>query len=159
FSMKHNSNVDLYLAEGCGRCSLGGTPDCKVHNWTKELVTLREIIQECGLDEERKWGVPCYTLNGKNVVMLSALKNFCTISFMKGMLLNDKYNLIKQPGKNSQIGRILKLTSIGDIITQREFIKDYIFQAIEIEKSAAKVELNTKDDLVYPEELEVRFND
>src|SRR5690606_22056315 len=117
------------------------------------------IIQECGLDEERKWGVPCYTLNGKNVVMLSALKNFCTISFMKGMLLTDKYNLLQKPGENSRIGRILKFTSIGDIITQREFIKDYIFQAIEIEKSGAKVELNTKDDLVYPEELEVRFND
>ena len=81
--------VDHYLAEGCGRCPLGGTADCKVHSWTEELKLLRAIVLESSLHEERKWGVPCYTFEDNNVAVVSALKNYCSISFFKGSLLND----------------------------------------------------------------------
>ncbi|HRJ17173.1 MAG TPA: DUF1801 domain-containing protein, partial [Saprospiraceae bacterium] len=78
------TDVATYLSEGCGRCSLGGTPECKVHTWQQELTELRRIVLECGLDEECKWGVPCYTFQGKNIIMVSALKDGASSSFFKG---------------------------------------------------------------------------
>ncbi len=86
---RKNPGVDQYFIDGCGRCPLGGTPACKVHNWENELAKLREIVLECGLKEELKWGVPCYTLHGANVVIISALKECCVISFFKGALLGN----------------------------------------------------------------------
>ena len=65
-----NTSADQYFLEGCGRCSKGGTPDCKVHLYAQELAALRTLILETGLEEDCKWGSPCYTLGGKNVVML-----------------------------------------------------------------------------------------
>ena len=76
-----NPKIDKYLVEGCGRCPLVGTADCKVHLWTAEIQRLRTILLECGLTEELKWGVPCYTYNGKNVAMISAFKNYSSLSF------------------------------------------------------------------------------
>jgi len=84
-----NKSVDNYFIEGCGRYPLGGTPDCKVHSWTSELKYLRTIVLDCGLIEEFKWGAPCYTFQNKNILMVSALKNYCCISFFKGSLLSD----------------------------------------------------------------------
>ena len=62
------------------RCPLGGTPDCKVHQWTAELELLRMIALECGLTEEVKWGVPCYTFQESNVLIVSAFKVLMSIS-------------------------------------------------------------------------------
>ena len=70
-----NKTVENYLLEGCGRCSLGGTPECKVHKWTTELELLRMIVLDCGLTEECKWGVPCYTYQNKNVLIISAFRD------------------------------------------------------------------------------------
>ncbi|MEL6141904.1 MAG: hypothetical protein AAFU67_09830, partial [Bacteroidota bacterium] len=70
------TTVDTYLLEGCGRCPLGGTPDCKVHSWTSELELLRAILLDCGLTEESKWGVACYTYKQKNVILLGAFKEY-----------------------------------------------------------------------------------
>ncbi|MEO2051939.1 MAG: DUF1801 domain-containing protein [Allomuricauda sp.] len=69
-----NPQVDAYLLEGCGRCPLGGTPDCKVHLWTEELKLLRSIMLEAGLTEEVKWSVPNYTHKKRNVAMVAAFK-------------------------------------------------------------------------------------
>ena len=77
-------NVDHYLDRGCGRCELGGTPQCKVQSWQEELRLLRRVIQESGLTEEIKWSAPCYTHNGKNILMLSALKESVVVSFFRG---------------------------------------------------------------------------
>ena len=65
--------VEQYLESGCGRCELGGTPRCKVRFWVDELHLLREIVCESTLTEEIKWSAPCYTHDGKNILMLSAL--------------------------------------------------------------------------------------
>lgn len=100
-----NPAVDAYLSEGCGRCDLGGTPDCKVHSWTHLLRLLRSIIMESGVTEECKWGVACYTFQGKNIVILSALKNHAVLGFFKGALLKDEKKLLKSPGDNSQAVR------------------------------------------------------
>ena len=135
-----NKGVDVYLTEGCGRCNLVGTPKCKVHTWNNELVLLRTIILDCGLTEEVKWGCPCYTYNNKNVLMLAALKSYCAVSFFKGVLLNDSKNILDKPGENSQHGRLIKFTKDSDLAAMEKTIKQYIKQAIEIEKAGLKVE-------------------
>lgn len=133
-------NVDEYLAEGCGRCALGGTPQCKVHNWPDALVELRRIVLECGLDEEIKWGVPCYTFQQKNIVIISAFKEYCSLSFFKGSLLADIHQLLEKPGENTQTARLIKFTEAKDVLSLEAILKAYIFEAVEVEKSGIKGE-------------------
>ncbi|MFY0673015.1 MAG: DUF1801 domain-containing protein [Bacteroidia bacterium] len=151
-----NAQVDNYLVEGCMRCELGATPNCKVHKWPKELVRLREIANNCGLTETFKWSVPTYTSNGKNVLIIAAFKHFASIEFFKGALLKDDNKLLKTPGENSQAGRRLQFTSISEIENREDIIKAYILEAIEIEKSGAKIEYK-KELPPFPQELLDRF--
>ena len=151
------TDVDQYLLEGCGRCSLGGTPECKVHRWPGELRKLRSIALESGLTEESKWGVACYTLQGANVLMISAFKEFCSLSFFKGSLLHDAQKLLHTPGENSQASRLFKFTSLQQIDAIEDKVRAYIFEAIEVEKAGLKVEFKAKDELEYPEELLAKF--
>ncbi|WP_420387076.1 YdeI/OmpD-associated family protein [Roseivirga sp.] len=144
--------IDHYLEEGCGRCPLGGTPDCKVHSWTTALKKLRSIVLETGLNEELKWSVPCYTYKGNNILIVSAFKNYASVSFFKGALLKDTDNWLVKPGKNSQAARYLKFTDLSQITAKEEDIKAYIFEAIEIEKAGLKVEFK-KNPEPMPQEL------
>ncbi len=157
--MRMTTNVDQYLAEGCGRCSLGGTPDCKVHQWSQELQKLRSIALECGLTEESKWGVPCYTYHGANVAMISAFKDYCSLSFFKGALLKDKYQMLEKPGPNSQAARLFKFTNLEQILQAEDSIRLYLFEAIEVEKKGLKVDMQAKNQLDYPDELQAKFKD
>ena len=150
--------VESYLADGCGRCPLGGTADCKVHNWVEELKALRKIVLECGLVEEVKWGVPCYTFQGKNVLLVSAFKNYCSISFFKGSLLGDPRGILTKPGKHSQAARLIKCTSIKEINSLEADIKSCIFEAIEVEKAGLKVHFK-KNPEPMPEELENKLEE
>ncbi len=138
------------------RCPYGGTPDCKVHRWTRELELLREIVLECGLVEELKWGAPCYTHGGKNVLMVSALRSYCCISFFKGSLLKDSKNLLEKPGEHSQAARLFKFTNLERIKEIMSDITAYIYEAIEIEKLGLKVEFKENPEPI-PEELEAKF--
>lgn len=153
-----NTSVDHYFVAGCGRCPLGGTPDCKVHSFTPELKLLRALVLDCGLREECKWGAPCYTYQGKNVVMVSALKDYCCISFFKGSLLNDEQNLLVKPGPRSQAARLLKFTTLDDIARIEAEIKSYIFQAIEVEKAGLKVSFEKNPEPI-PDELQLKFEE
>lgn len=150
--MQMNKSADHYFIEGCGRCPLGGTPDCKVHRWTTELRLLRKIVLESGLTEESKWGVPCYTFQNKNVVMVSAFKEYCSISFFKGSLLSDSKSLLEKPGPNSQAARIFKFKSTTEILKIEKEIKAYIFEAIEVERAGLKVSFKKSPEPI-PEEL------
>jgi uncharacterized protein YdeI (YjbR/CyaY-like superfamily) len=153
-----NKTVDNYLLEGCGRCPLGGTPDCKVHQWTSALQLLRRIVLDCGLTEESKWGVPCYTFQQKNVLMVSALKDHCSISFFKGSLLRDHKNLLVKPGPNSQAVRLFKFRHINEIEAIEKDIKTYILESIEVEKAGLKVPFIKKPEPI-PEELDVKLEE
>lgn len=153
-----NLKVDKYLIDGCMRCKLGATPACKVHNWQEELVMLRHIVLESGLTEDLKWGVPCYTLDDKNIVMVSAFKDYCALSFFKGSLLNDTHNILLKQGENSQIARLVKFTDPKTVIEQQEILKAYITQAIEIEKSGQKVVVQKNPELI-PDELLQKFEE
>lgn len=151
--------VDEYLAIGCGRCSLVGTPECKVNTWREELIELRKIVLETGLTEERKWGAPCYTIDGKNVLLMSCFKDYAFISFVKGVLLDDPDALLFQPTKNSQATRLLRFTTIEDIHKMESIIKAFINNAIEVEKSGAKIEYKDTSDYDFPEELRAKFDE
>ena len=93
---KMNPKVDVYFTAGCGRCPLVNTPECKVHNWDTELETLRKIVLDCGLEEELKWSIPCYTFQKNNIILLSAFNEYCALSFFKGALLNDTNSILIQ---------------------------------------------------------------
>jgi uncharacterized protein YdeI (YjbR/CyaY-like superfamily) len=134
-----NPKVDLYFAEGCGRCPLVATPQCKVHQWQLEMAQLRMILLDCGLTEDLKWSVPCYTSEGNNVAILAAFKEYCALSFFKGALLQDVDGMLKKPGDNSQAVRLFRFTSLQEIIEMELTIKAYILEAIDIEKSGLKV--------------------
>jgi len=151
-----NKTVDNYLLEGCGRCPLGATPDCKVHRWSQELELMRTIVLDCGLTEECKWGVPCYTFQNKNVLVVSALRDYCSISFFKGSLLSDSKNLLDKPGENSQAARLFKFTNTEEITSIENDIRAYVFEAIEIERAGLKVNFKKSPEPI-PEELEEKF--
>lgn len=153
-----NKSVDHYIIEGCGRCELGGTPNCKVHRWTQELELLRKIVINCGLTEESKWGAPCYTIQNRNVLMISALRDYCCISFFKGSLLSDHKNLLVKPGPYSQAARLFKFKHINEIEELESDIRAYIFESIEVEKAGLKITFKKNPEPI-PEELEAKFEE
>lgn len=153
-----NKSVDDYFLEGCGRCPLGGTPECKVHTWTSELELLRKIVLDCGLTEESKWGAPCYTFQNKNILMVSALKEYCCIGFFKGSLLGDDKSLLVKQGANSQAVRLFKFKTFDEIVEIEADIKAYIFEAVEVEKAGLEVVFNKNPEPI-PLELESKFEE
>ena len=146
-----NPLVDKYLAEGCMRCKYGATPKCKVHPWREALELLRQIVLETGLKEEIKWSFPVYTHEGKNIVMVSALKDSANISFFKGVLLKDPQKILQQQG-NLQSGRIIRFTNTADIKKLKTTLKAYIKEAVAVEASGEKVVYKRNPEPV-PEEL------
>ena len=133
------------------RCKFGGTPKCKVLNWVPELDFLRKLLLETGLIEEIKWGVPVYTLKGKNVVTVNALKESANIGFFKGVLLSDKYKILQQQ-VNLQSDRIIKFKNISEIEKIRDVLRQYIQEAIDIDETGQKVTFR-KHPEPMPEEL------
>ena len=152
-----NQSVDNYFIGGCGRYPLGGTLDCKVHNWSAEMQLLRNIILEFELVEESKWGVPCYTLKNKNVLMISAFNDYCSISFFKGSLLRDDKKLLVKPGLNSQSVRLFKFRDDAKIPEIADEIRAYIIEAIQVEKKGLVVHYR-KNPEPLPMELKVQFD-
>jgi len=151
------SGVDDYLASGCGRCDLFETPECKVHTWQEELRILRRIVRESGLEEELKWSQPCYTLNGKNVVLVSAFKGSPILSFCKGVLLPDPDQLLELPGANSHVGRVIRFEGAKQISELEPALKRLLVAAIEAEAAGLKVPRRATSDFEVPAELEEAF--
>lgn len=150
-------NVDLYFIDGCGRCPLGGTPNCKVNNWPNELQNLRRIVLECGLNEELKWGVPVYTYQNKNVAIVAAFKEFCCLSFFKGALLSNSDGLLVASGENAQSAKLIKFTNNDEILRLETMLKAYVFEAIEVEKLGLKIISKKPEELPFPTELSVKL--
>lgn len=148
-----NPKVDAYFAEGCGRCELYQTPQCKVHSYVEPMEHLRSILLETELREDFKWKQPIYTLNDKNVLILTAFKDYCCLSFFKGSLMKDSEMMLVAPGEHSQAARQLRFTRTEEVLNHKDAIRSYIQQAIDLEKSGAKVDFKQKDSLEFPEEL------
>ena len=154
-----NSGVDNYLAVGCGRCPLGGTPDCKVHSWPDVLLKLRAILLETELTEEVKWSVPCYTFNGKNVLIMSSLKEYVVLGFFKGVLLKDPAGVLIQSTPNMQAERQLRFTTVQHVTELEQVIKAYVQEAIEVEQAGLEVAYRKTSEFDVPDELQAMFDE
>jgi uncharacterized protein YdeI (YjbR/CyaY-like superfamily) len=122
--------------------------------WPEETEALRAILTAFPLTEEYKWGKPTYMYEGKNVAIVQGFNEFIALLFFKGALLKDPKKLLKKPGENTQAGRRLEFADAKEIAAKKATVKAYVAEAIELEKSGAKVELKKSDDHTLPEELE-----
>tara|TARA_R100000935_G_scaffold21876_2_gene40404 strand:- start:64703 stop:65284 length:582 start_codon:yes stop_codon:yes gene_type:complete len=125
--------------------------------WQQEYKLLRNILNTTGLEEEFKWGKPCYTFQGKNVVLMHGFKDYCALLFHKGALLKDSSDLLVQQTKNVQAARQLRFKGVQEIKDQEKTIKAYTFEAIEVEKAGVAVAMKKTSDYEVPEELEKVF--
>ncbi len=130
----------------------------RLTKWKEELSYLRSIVLIDQLNEDYKWNNPCYTYLNKNVFVLASFKNHCSISFFKGALLSDPFNLLSTAGENSNHVKMFKFTSIEEILALESIIFDYVKEAIEIEKKGLKV-IPKKISIDLPEELRQAFSD
>lgn len=153
-----NQAVDEYLLKGCGRCPRGGTPACSVNRWRGILQEMRRIMLDTGLTEERKWGVPCYTADGKNVILIGSFLDYVVISFLKGGLMSDPHNVLQKSGPNSHIGRIIRFTDIEALLNMESVIHEYVREAVEVERKGLTLEREAVPESV-PDELQRFFED
>ncbi len=154
-----NSKVDAYFTAGCGRCPLVNTPQCKVNNWREEMKLLRTIILACGLTEELKWSVPCYTFQKSNIALLSAFNEYCALSFFKGALLNDADNILISQTENTQATRQIRFTNVREIIEMKAILKAYIYEAVEVENAGLKVDFKKTSEFTIPEEFQNKLKE
>jgi len=127
--------------------------------WRKATEKLRRIALDCGLSEELKWGKPCFTFRKKNVAIVISLKESCAFSFFKGALLKDPKHVLERIGAHTQAGRWIKFTSLREIAALRSTLKDYLYEAIELEESGKRIELKKPSEYPIPEELQRRLED
>ncbi len=121
--------------------------------WRDEFETLRTIILDFPFTEELKWGQACYTLDGRNVVLIHGFKEYCALMFFKGALLKDPKQLLVTPGAH-QSARQVRFTSVQDITRLKSVLKAYIQEAIEVEKAGFKVKMKKTADFKIPDELQ-----
>ncbi|BAD64514.1 conserved hypothetical protein [Shouchella clausii KSM-K16] len=126
--------------------------------WKEEYKKLREIILDCDLTEEFKWMHPCYTFENKNIVLIHGFKDYCALLFHKGALLKDAHGILIQQTENVQAARQIRFTNIEEIIEKELILKDYIDEAIAVEKAGLKVNQDNPN-LNIPEELQNKFDE
>jgi uncharacterized protein YdeI (YjbR/CyaY-like superfamily) len=130
----------------------------KATQWQKELVQLRAIALDCGLNEELKWGCPCYQYDRTNIVLIHAFKEYCALLFFKGALLNDPTGILIQQTKNVQAARQIRFTNVREVIKMKNILKAYIYEAIEVEKAGLKVKLKKTNQFEMPEEFKSKLD-
>jgi uncharacterized protein YdeI (YjbR/CyaY-like superfamily) len=130
----------------------------KATNWHDEFVELRRISLDCGLTEELKWRLPCYTYENNNIVIIQGFKEYCALMFFKGALLKDPDGMLIKMGE-SQSGRQARFTSVRQIIELEPVLKKYINEAIEVEKAGLKVEFKKTSDFTIPEEFQAKLDE
>ena len=139
-----NSAVDFYFAKD---------------SWQQELAQLRKIVLGCGLTEELKWGVPCYQLEKRNIVLIHVFKEYCAVLFFKGALLHDANSMLIQQTKNVQAARQVRFTNVKEIIKLKPILEAYIYEAMEVEKAGLKVTLKKTAAFEMPVEFQNKLND
>lgn len=130
----------------------------KADPWRKEFAKLRTIVLACQLTEELKWGQPCYTHEGKNIVLIHGFKEYCALLFFKGALLRDAEGVLIQQTENVQAGRQIRFTSLREITQMEPLLKAYIREAIQVEKAGLKVQRKETKDFPIPEEFQVKLD-
>jgi len=143
-SYSANSKVDFYFE--------------KEEKWKAELEQLRAIVLDCHLAEELKWGVPCYTFEKANIVLIHTFKHYCALLFFKGALMKDPDKILIQQTENVQAARQVRFTNIKEIESKKEVLKQYIYEAAEIEKAGLKVELKKVSEFEIAQEFQVKLD-
>lgn len=129
----------------------------KSKKWQRELEKLRTVILGCQLTEELKWGVPCYTFQKNNIVLLHVFKEYCAILFFKGALLKDADGILIQQTKNVQAARQIRFTSVREVVQMEPILQAYIQEAIEVEKAGLKVDFKQTTEFAMPEEFQKKL--
>jgi uncharacterized protein YdeI (YjbR/CyaY-like superfamily) len=142
---KRSPEVDGYLS--------------KANRWQEEFEKLRAIILGCGLTEELKWGKPFFTLQKSNVVVIWGFKEHCALGFCKGALLKDANGILVKPGENTQAVRKIRFTNVREIVEMEPILKNYIHEAIEVEKAGLEVKYKETSDFIVPEELKRKLRE
>jgi uncharacterized protein YdeI (YjbR/CyaY-like superfamily) len=125
--------------------------------WKAAYRKLRAIVLDGELSENLKWGHPCYTINGKNVVLINGFKDYCALLFHKGALLKDKQRILIQQTENVQSGRQVRFKDLAEITKLQRALKAYIKEAVEVEEAGLKVAHKKTTDYKVPEELTRRL--
>lgn len=146
--MMTNSKMDLEVDEFLR----------ETKNWRLEFTKLRMILLSCELTEELKWGVPCYTYQQKNIVLIHGFKDYCALLFIKGALLQDRKGILVQQTANVQAGRQIRFTNLAEIVAMEATLKTYVFEAIAIEQAGLEVEFKKSTEFSIPEELQRKFD-
>jgi uncharacterized protein YdeI (YjbR/CyaY-like superfamily) len=131
----------------------------RAKKWQEEFEKLRMIILHCQLTEELKWGVPCYTLEKRNIVLIHGFKEYCALLFFKGALLKDAKGILIQQTENVQAARQIRFTSVREIVKMKPILKAYIQEAIEVEKAGLKVKLKKTSEFKIPEEFQNKLDE
>ena len=130
----------------------------KAQKWQEELEQLRMVVLECGLTEELKWGVPCYTFQKSNIVLIHVFKKYCALLFFKDALLKDANGILIQQTENVQAARQIRFTHVREIVEMEAILKAYIHEAVEVEKAGLKVNLKKNTELIIPEEFQNKLD-
>ncbi|MFN0255483.1 YdeI/OmpD-associated family protein [Pedobacter ureilyticus] len=139
-----NPKVDVFLS--------------KTDKWQEEFEAMRTIVLECGLTEELKWGQPCYISHKSNIVLIHGFKEYCALLFFKGALLSNTDGLLIQQTDHVQSARQIRFTNTKEIWSVKQQIKNYIFEAIEVEKAGLKVAMRKTSDFEVAAEFQEKLN-
>ena len=140
-----NPKVDFYFS--------------KAEKWQEELEKLRTIVLDCQLTEELKWGVPCYSFQKSNIVLMHVFKEYCALLFMKGVLLKDPKGILIQQTENVQAARQIRFTNLQEIVALEPILKAYVDEAIEVEKSGLEVDFKKTTEFNMPEEFQNKLDE
>ena len=131
----------------------------KAEQWREEYTALRAIVLGCGLTEEFKWMHPCYTLDGRNVVLIHGFKHYCALLFTKGALLKDPEGILIQQTENVQAARQLRFTTVREIVKLKATLKAYLKEAMEVEKAGLEVTYKKTSEFAVPEEFQKQLRE
>ena len=131
----------------------------RAKQWQEEFGKLRMIVLDSGLTEELKWGVPCYTFEGRNVVLIHGFKEYCALLFVKGALLHDAKGVLITQTENTQAARQIRFTNVREIVEMEPILKAYISEAMEVEKAGLKVDFKETTEFKIPEEFQNKLDE
>jgi uncharacterized protein YdeI (YjbR/CyaY-like superfamily) len=130
----------------------------KENRWQAEISGLRSILLACGLTEELKWGVPCYSFQKNNIVLIHIFKEYCAVLFFKGALLTDTAGILIRQTENVQAARQIRFTSLSEIHARESILKAYVFEAIEVEKAGLQVAFKQTKEFDVPDEFQLELD-
>ena len=129
------------------------------NRWSVANARLRGIILATGLSEDLKWGCPCYTDAGRNVVLIHDFKDYCAILFFKGAVLADPAGVLIRQTENVQAARQMRFTALDEIAAKAALITDYVNRAVATERAGVSVPMKSAKDFPLPDELTRAFAD